>query len=56
VFVSFARISATATRRVVVFSLWRPDLPVDSTESAGAAIDEAPVELSCFGLGHLGQA
>ncbi len=56
VFASFARISVAAARRAIGFSLWRPDLPDDSSDSIGGAIDEAPVELSCFGLGHLGQA
>jgi hypothetical protein len=56
VFASFARISVTATHRPIGFSLWRPDLPFNSPDSLGIGIEEAPLELSCFGLGHLGQA
>lgn len=56
VFASFARIAITAMRRPIAFSLWRPDLPIASPESLGILAEEAPLELSCFGLGHLGQA
>lgn len=56
VFAAFARVSVTATRRVIGFSLWRPDLAPDAPGSEGIEGWEAPLELSCFGLGHLGQA
>jgi len=56
VFATFARVSVTATRRVIGFSLWRPDLAPDAPGSEGIEGWEAPLELSCFGLGHLGQA
>lgn len=56
VFAAFARVSVTATRRVIGFSLWRPDLAPDAPDSEGIEGWEVPLELSCFGLGHLGQA
>jgi hypothetical protein len=55
-FAEFARISVTATRRVVRLSLWRPDLPADHPDGVGEQVFELPASLAAFGLGHLGQA
>jgi hypothetical protein len=56
VFAEFANISITATRRVITFSLWRPDLPSDHPDSIGEQLVELPCNVGVFGLGHLGQA
>lgn len=37
------------------FSLWRPDLPFDSPDAAGPALESLPERLWLAGLGHLGQ-
>lgn len=55
VFAEFAGISISATRRVVVTSLWRPDLAGNDPTGIGEPIFEIPNDLSLFGLGHLGQ-
>lgn len=56
VFAEFAGISISATRRVVMLSLWRPDLPSNHPDGIGEQIIELPLDLGIFGLGHLGQA
>lgn len=56
IFAEFAGISVMATRRVVMTSLWRPDLGAGGPAGVGEAISELPNEVAIFGLGHLGQA
>ncbi|AMK76511.1 MULTISPECIES: ThiF family adenylyltransferase [Methylomonas] len=56
IFAEFAGISITATRRVVTFSLWRPDLPAEHPDAIGEPLAELPCNIGVFGLGHLGQA
>ncbi|MFC3110095.1 hypothetical protein ACFQAT_28245 [Undibacterium arcticum] len=56
VFADFAGISITATRRVVTFSLWRPDLSAEHPDGVGRQLVELPLAVGAFGLGHLGQA
>ena len=56
IFADFAGINIAATRRVVITSLWRPDLGNDDFAGVGEAIGELPSEVAMFGLGHLGQA
>jgi len=56
VFAEFASINIMATRRVVITSLWRPDLEGADPDGVGEPITEVPNELAVFGLGHLGQA
>ena len=56
VFAEFAKISITASRRIVALSLWRPDLSLDHPDGIGEHISELPLSLGTFGLGHLGQA
>ena len=48
--------SSTAARRDVGLSLWRPDLPWQSSEAAGPALQFLPASIWLLGLGHLGQA
>jgi hypothetical protein len=55
-FAEFAGINIMATRRVIVTSLWRPDLRDDDPAAVGEPLAEIPNELAMFGLGHLGQA
>lgn len=56
IFADFARISITASRRVVTLSLWHPDLSSELAGGTGEPIIELPLTLGVFGLGHLGQA
>lgn len=56
IFFEFGKFSIEATRRVISFSLWRPELPISDTEALGEQIEELPTYLGLFGLGHLGQA
>lgn len=56
IFAEFADINIAATRRVVVTSLWRPNLAGDDPLGVGEAMAEIPSEVAIFGLGHLGQA
>jgi len=56
IFAEFASINIMATRRVVITSLWRPDLGGGDAAGGGEPIAEVPNELAVFGLGHLGQA
>lgn len=56
IFAEFAAISITATRRVVIVSLWRPDVGHEDPVGVGQLVAELPNHLALFGLGHLGQA
>lgn len=56
IFADFSHINIAASRRVVTFSLWRPDLHLGDEEALGEEINELPQKLAVFGLGHLGQA
>lgn len=53
-FLRFAEISLTASRRTVGLSLWRPDLPVSDPDALGPRVQSLPSELWVLGLGHLG--
>jgi hypothetical protein len=55
-FSAWANISVEAGRKIVTFSLWRPDLAASREESLGQQVEEFPKKLELFGLGHLGQA
>lgn len=55
-FADFGGLNVSAGRRVVSFSLWRPDLPVADPISIGFPVAELPAAVAIFGLGHLGQA
>lgn len=55
-FLAFANISIEATRRVVGFSLWRPDLDIAAPEALGPQVEYLPAALWVLGLGHLGNA
>lgn len=55
-FADFARIAVAATRRIVTFSLWRPQTRPDDETGIGQPISEVPGDIAVFGLGHLGQA
>lgn len=55
-FAHFGRISVTATRRVVTFSLWRPGACLEDEAGVGRPVLEVPRDIALFGLGHLGQA
>ncbi len=55
-FMAFAGINVEAERRSVGLSLWRPDLPWNSPDAVGVAVECLPGEAWCLGLGHLGQA
>ena len=48
--------SKTAARRDAGLSLWCPDLPWQSAEAAGPALQRLPTGIWLLGLGHLGQA
>ena len=48
--------SHTAACRGTGLSLWRPDLPWQSSEAAGPALQRLPTGIWLLGLGHLGQA
>ncbi len=56
IFLSFAEISIEAGRRIVGFSLWRPDLDVSDPAALGVPVEFLPRELWALGLGHLGNA
>lgn len=56
IFAEFAEINIAATRRVVVRSLWCPDVGPADPAGVGEPISELPDQLAIFGLGHLGQA
>ncbi len=56
IFAEFAEISITATRRIVILSLWRPDVGASDPAGLGEPLAEIPNQLAVFGLGHLGQA
>jgi len=56
IFAEFAGISIAATRRVVILSLWRPDVSPGDPAGVGEPLAEIPNQLAVFGLGHLGQA
>ncbi len=53
-FIAFAGINPEASRRVLAFSLWRPDLPADNPDALGVCVEYLPRELWVLGLGHLG--
>jgi len=55
-FAHFARISVTATRRVVSLSLWLPNSSMEDDAGVGHPVLEVPGDIALFGLGHLGQA
>lgn len=55
-FLSFAGVSVEATRRIVGFSLWRPDLDVSDPIALGIPVQFLPRELWVLGLGHLGNS
>jgi hypothetical protein len=55
-FLSFAKISIEASRRIVALSLWRPDLDVCDPSALGIQVQFLPRELWVLGLGHLGNA
>lgn len=55
-FSAWANISVEATRKSIVFSLWRPDLDFGLEEALGEPVAEFPRRVEFFGLGHLGQA
>lgn len=55
-FAHFARISVTATRQIVTFSLWRPQSSLEDEAGVGHPVLEVPGDIALFGLGHLGQA
>jgi len=55
IFAEFAGISVAATRRVLLLSLWNPDVPTRA-DAVGEPLSELPRTWSVFGLGHLGQA
>lgn len=48
--------SKTAARRDTGLSLWCPNLPWQSAEAAGPALQRLPTGIWLLGLGHLGQA
>lgn len=48
--------SNTAACRDTGLSLWRPDLPWQSSEAVGPALQRLPTGVWLLGLGHLGQA
>ena len=48
--------SRTAARRDVGLSLWRPDVPWQSSEAGGPTLQYLPTGIWLLGLGHLGQA
>jgi len=48
--------SNTAACRDTGLSLWRPDLPWQSSEAVGPALQRLPTAVWLLGLGHLGQA
>ena len=48
--------SHTAAGRDTGLSLWRPDLPWQSSDAAGPALQRLPTGIWLLGLGHLGQA
>ena len=56
VFLSFAELNISATRRNIGLSLWRPDLPYAHPEAQGPQVEFLPRDLWILGLGHLGNA
>jgi len=56
IFLAFAELNITATRRTVSLSLWRPELPPNHPEAQGPQVEVLPRELWLLGLGHLGNA
>jgi len=56
IFLSFAELNITATRRAVGLSLWRPELPPNHPDAQGPPVEVLPRELWLLGLGHLGNA
>lgn len=55
-FLSFAEMSVEARRRVIAFSLWRPELKAADPEALGVPVAYLPRALWVLGLGHLGNA
>jgi hypothetical protein len=55
-FLAFAGVHIEARRRVLAFSLWRPDLKADDPNALGLPVQFLPQELWLLGLGHLGNA
>ena len=54
-FLQITGLTTYFVQRKLGFSLWRPDLPFDSPDAAGPALETLPANLWLAGLGHLGQ-
>jgi hypothetical protein len=55
-FLGFAEITMEAGRRIVMLSLWRPDLADDDPLALGPVVEFLPASAWILGLGHLGNA